>query len=107
MKQWYSFYAINYDATGLIEQLEKSLNVSGEKLHQVGADHQESQKLYQVSAEMAFPSIFSYVGIKVYIYWNDHMPPHLHAVYGESEVLVSIEELEILEWDIGQLHNPY
>ena len=54
MKQWYSFYAINYNATGLIEQLEKSLNVSGEKLH-------------QVSAEMAFPSIFSYVPWKHHI----------------------------------------
>lgn len=54
MKQWYSFYAINYDVIGLIEHLEKSINVSGEKLHQVGA-------------EMAFPSIFSYVPWKHHI----------------------------------------
>ncbi len=25
------------------------------------------------------------------------MPPHFHAVYGESEVLVSIEELEVIQ----------
>lgn len=25
------------------------------------------------------------------------MPPHFHAYYGESEVIVSIEELEVLE----------
>ncbi len=31
------------------------------------------------------------------MYWSDHMPPHFHASYGGSEILVSIDELEILE----------
>lgn len=35
--------------------------------------------------------------IKVYIHWNDHLPPHFYALYGGSEVLVSIEELEVIE----------
>lgn len=35
--------------------------------------------------------------IKICIYWKDHMPPHFHAFYGSAEVLVSIEELEVLE----------
>ena len=43
------------------------------------------------------PTISMFRGIKVCIYWRDHMPPHLHAFYGGSEVLVSIEELEVLE----------
>jgi len=34
------------------------------------------------------PIISMFRGIKVYIYGNDHMPPYLHAVYGESEILV-------------------
>ena len=67
MKQWYSFYAVNYDVAGLIEHLEKSINASGEKLHQVGAEIQEPQKLHQVGAEMAFPSIFAYVP------WKHHV----------------------------------
>ncbi len=46
------------------------------------------------------PIISMFRGIKVYIYWNDHMPPHFHALYGESEVLVSIEELEVLEGEM-------
>ena len=25
------------------------------------------------------------------------MPPHFHAIYGDSEVLISIEEIEVLE----------
>lgn len=43
------------------------------------------------------PTISMFRGIKIYIYWSDHMPPHFHASYGDSEVLVSIEELEVLE----------
>lgn len=46
------------------------------------------------------PTISSFRGIKVYIYWKDHMPPHIHAYYGDAEVLVSIEELEVLEGTI-------
>lgn len=43
------------------------------------------------------PVICMFRGIKVYIYYNDHMPPHFHATYGECEVFISIEELEVLE----------
>ena len=43
------------------------------------------------------PTICMLRGIKVYINWNDHMPPHFHATYGGAEILVSIEELEVIE----------
>lgn len=43
------------------------------------------------------PTICMFRGIKVYINWNDHMPPHFHAKYGSDEVLVSIREIEVLE----------
>ena len=43
------------------------------------------------------PTISMFRGIKICIYWKDHMPPHFHAFYGSAEVLVSIEELEVLE----------
>lgn len=43
------------------------------------------------------PIISRFRGIKIYIYWSDHMPPHFHALYGNSEVLVAIEELEVLK----------
>ncbi len=43
------------------------------------------------------PTICMFRGIKIYMYWSDHMPPHFHASYGGSEILVSIDELEILE----------
>lgn len=47
------------------------------------------------------PIISMFRGIKICIYWNDHLPPHFHASYSGSEVLVSIEELEVLEGSIA------
>lgn len=36
-------------------------------------------------------------GIRITMYWADHMPPHFHASYGGEEVLISITDLEVLE----------
>jgi len=31
------------------------------------------------------------------MFFNDHAPPHFHAIYGEYELLVGISPIEILE----------
>jgi len=41
------------------------------------------------------PEISRFFGIIIYIYYNDHQPPHFHAVYGEYEALIAIETLTI------------
>ena len=43
------------------------------------------------------PTICMFRGIKIYINWREHRPPHFHATYGNDEVLVLINELEVLE----------
>lgn len=43
------------------------------------------------------PCISEFYGILIYIYWNDHQPPHFHAKYGEFEILVDIRTLDVLE----------
>lgn len=43
------------------------------------------------------PTISMFRGIKVYINWNDHMPPHFHAKYGSHEVLVLINDIEVID----------
>lgn len=48
------------------------------------------------------PTISMFRGIKITMYWKDHMPPHFHAFYGGNEVLVSIKDLEVLD---GALPN--
>lgn len=42
------------------------------------------------------PLIHEFKGIRVYIYSREHRPPHIHAVYGEYEVLLNIETGEIM-----------
>lgn len=46
------------------------------------------------------PTISMFRGIKISMYWNDHMPPHFHASYGGEEVLISIVDLEVFEGSI-------
>ena len=46
------------------------------------------------------PTICMFRGIKVYINWREHQPPHFHATYGDEEVLVSINDIEVLEGNI-------
>lgn len=46
------------------------------------------------------PTISMFRGIKIFINWNDHQPPHFHATYGGEKVLVSIRDIEVLEGSI-------
>ena len=41
------------------------------------------------------PRISSFYGIVIWMYWNDHNPPHFHATYGDYEVLINISDLSI------------
>ena len=43
------------------------------------------------------PTISMFRGIKIFINWNDHQPPHFHAKYGSDEVVISINEVELLD----------
>jgi hypothetical protein len=62
------------------------------------------------------PLISSFYGILIYMYWQDHAPPHFHALYGEFEAQIDIATLNIIngslpktahklvrEW--GELHR--
>ncbi len=41
------------------------------------------------------PRISSFYGIIIWMYWNDHNPPHFHATYGDYEILIRITDLSI------------
>lgn len=36
-------------------------------------------------------------GVVVYIYFDEHVPPHFHAIFAEHEAVVSIESLSVVE----------
>ena len=42
------------------------------------------------------PTISMFRGIKVYMNYSDHQPPHFHAFYGGEEVVISIDNIEVI-----------
>jgi hypothetical protein len=34
------------------------------------------------------------------MYYDDHNPPHVHAIYGDNKAVIAIEDLAILEGDL-------
>lgn len=42
------------------------------------------------------PEISRFYGIVIRMYFNDHLPPHFHAEYGEYELLVNINTLAVI-----------
>ncbi len=76
------------------------------------------------------PFISEFFGIKIYMYWDEHAPPHFYAEYANMKALISIRdavvmkgmmpsrqlklvlawcelhEQELLEnWDVAQAHG--
>jgi hypothetical protein len=42
------------------------------------------------------PTISEFFGILIRMYWDDHPPPHFHALYGEHEAQYNIATLDII-----------
>jgi hypothetical protein len=41
------------------------------------------------------PRISSFHGVDIYMYYNDHLPPHFHAMYGDDEALISFNPAQL------------
>ena len=46
------------------------------------------------------PRISQFFGVVIYMYYNDHLPPHFHAEYGEHEAVYEIDTLDILRGEL-------
>ncbi len=42
------------------------------------------------------PRISEFFGIAIYVYYREHLPPHFHAMYGDSDVANVIDNLSVL-----------
>jgi len=38
------------------------------------------------------PRLSAFYGLVVYMYWQDHNPPHFHVEYGEQQALIVIAD---------------
>ncbi len=42
------------------------------------------------------PTISVFYGIVIQMFWDDHAPPHFHALYAEFEAVIDIRTLAVL-----------
>ncbi len=43
------------------------------------------------------PLLCEFFGIRIYMFWDEHIPPHFHAEYNEFKALVSIPDAVVLK----------
>ena len=46
------------------------------------------------------PVITRFYGILIKMYFNDHLPPHFHAIYNEYNGLFDLNTLNMIEGDL-------
>jgi hypothetical protein len=46
------------------------------------------------------PELCRFFGIVIRMYYDDHPPPHFHAIYGGNEAQISIDPVAILNGDL-------
>jgi hypothetical protein len=46
------------------------------------------------------PKLSEFFGISIYMYWDDHGPPHFHAYYAEYQASISIPDLTLFRGEL-------
>ena len=49
------------------------------------------------------PELSRFLGIVIYMYFNDHDPPHFHAEYNEFQATIAVKTLGLIERKLPQL----
>jgi hypothetical protein len=42
------------------------------------------------------PTVSTFYGILIQMFWQDHAPPHFHALYAGDEVMIDIRSLQVI-----------
>lgn len=46
------------------------------------------------------PEVSRFLGIIIYMYFNDHNPPHFHVHYNDFRAIIDIEKLAVLDGNL-------
>lgn len=46
------------------------------------------------------PELCRFLGIVIQMYFNDHVPPHFHALYNDLEGMFDLTTLEMIDGDL-------
>jgi Domain of unknown function (DUF4160) len=52
---------------------------------------------FDVPLPNRMPTLSTFFGIVIRMYYDDHPPPHFHAIYGSAEAKIAIATLEVIE----------
>jgi hypothetical protein len=72
--------------------LDEDVSVENLLSGKVSGESQRSlqQRIEQRLGSTPMPQICEFFGVGSYMYYNDHRPPHFHALYAEHEALLAI-----------------
>jgi hypothetical protein len=48
------------------------------------------------------PRISTFFGIVIWMYYNDHQPPHFHATYGDQEAIILIGSGDVYQGHLSR-----
>jgi Domain of unknown function (DUF4160) len=57
-------------------------------------------KIVDINFELKMPTISSFYGILIRMFFNEHAPPHFHVQYAEYKATVSIKLLTIADGEL-------
>jgi len=46
------------------------------------------------------PRVSEFYGIVIAMFYNDHEPPHFHAIYGEFQAIVGIDPVAVMRGEL-------
>jgi Domain of unknown function (DUF4160) len=53
------------------------------------------------------PTISSFLGITIAMFFDDHGPPHFHARHADGRAKVRIDTLDVIASDLDHRHTRY
>jgi len=57
-----------------------------------------------IASGSAMPELSRFFGISIRMYYDDHNPPHFHAIYGGAEAEVGLDPVALLR---GGSHDAH
>ena len=48
------------------------------------------------------PKISEFHGIAIYMYYQDHEPPHFHAIHGNRQAVIGLDPIRILRGSLSR-----
>lgn len=52
------------------------------------------------------PEISRFFGIIIFMYFDEHNPPHFHVKYNDERAVISINELKMMQGRLSKRHCP-